>query len=265
MSLCARNYTLAEVIYMSPTFDLTQEALDLAVQKVQMDGFVLFERAIPEDRLAVIRDAFFKTLDAHRAGTPSNRGANRYQMHLPFEQPFTDPLLIENPLALAVIDAILGENCHCHYFASDTALPGSEYQAVHSDIMPLYPEANLSLPAYSIVVNVPLIDVTPERGPVEVWPGGTHLMPGRLDMQALAPTMHSQLVTMPAGSLLIRDMRMWHRGTPNRSQEARPHLALVYSREWFQDPGYSRIHIPRAAYEGLSKRAQKLFRYQKIE
>jgi ectoine hydroxylase-related dioxygenase (phytanoyl-CoA dioxygenase family) len=185
-------------------------------------------------------------------------------MHLPFEEPFIDPNVIEHPLALEVIDAILGETCHCHYFASDTALPGSEYQPVHSDIHPLFPEIGLSLPAYSIVVNIPLIDVTLDRGPVEIWPGGTHLMPGNLDMAHLAPRMHSQLVTMPAGSLLIRDMRMWHRGTPNLSNERRPHLALVYSRFWFQDTGYHPIGIPRATYERLSKRGQQLFRFQRI-
>lgn len=243
---------------------LNREALELAVQLVQMNGFVLFENVIPRERVDAIREAFFRTLDAHRVGAPSNRGNNRYQMHLPFTQPFIDPLLIEHPLALAVIDAILGETCHCHYFASDTALPGSDYQAVHSDIHQLFPETVLSLPAYNIVVNVPLIDVTLDRGPVEIWPGGTHLMPGHLNMKELAPTMHSQLVTMPAGSLLIRDMRMWHRGTPNRSNEARPHLALVYSRFWFQDTGYRPIEIPRATYDQLSKRGQQLFRFQRI-
>lgn len=243
---------------------LDQESLSLAVQQVQMNGFVLFENVIPKETIVVIRDAFFKTFDENRARNPSNRGTNRYQMHLPFEAPFTDPMLIEHPLALAVIDAILGDTCHCHYFASDTALPGSGHQAVHSDIHPLFAETNLSLPAYSIVVNVPLVDVTLDRGPVEIWPGGTHLMPGRLDMHELAPRMHSQLVTMPAGSLLIRDMRMWHRGTPNRSDDARPHLALVYSRFWFQDTGYHPIQIPRATYDSLSKRGQQLFRFQKI-
>jgi len=246
------------------TTPLSPDDLRLAVQQVQMNGYVLFENAISRERIALIHEAFLRTLDANRTRNPSNRGANRYQMHLPFEQPYIDPLVIEHPFALAVIDTILGDNCHCHYFASDTALPGSDYQNVHSDIHPLFAETNLSLPAYSIVVNIPLIDVTLEHGPVEVWPGGTHLMPGQLNMAALAPRMHSQLVTMPAGSLLIRDMRMWHRGTPNRSNEARPHLALVYSRFWFRDTGYHPLPIPRAVYEQLSKRAQQLFRFQRI-
>ena len=163
-----------------------------------------------------------------------------------------------------MLDAILGDNCHCHYFASDTALPGSDYQGVHSDTHLLFGETSLSLPAYSIVVNIPLIDVTLERGPVEIWPGGTHLMPGTMDIQRTSAQMHSELVTMPAGSLLIRDMRMWHRGTPNRSDIARPHLAMIYSRFWFRETGYSPIEIAKDVYDGLSPRARQLFRFEKI-
>ena len=243
---------------------LSPESLRLAVQQVQMNGFVLFENAIPRERIAALHDAFLKRLDEQQARAPSNRGNNRYQMHLPFEPPFIDPLVIEHPLALAVLDAILGDDCHCHYFASDTALPGSEYQSVHSDIHLLFPDTSLSLPAYSIVVNIPLIDVRPEHGPVEIWPGGTHLMPGQMDMKSLAPRMRSELVTMPAGSLLIRDMRMWHRGTPNRSTVTRPHLALIYSRFWFRETAYPPIDIPRATYGQLSERARRLFRFERI-
>lgn len=243
---------------------LSADTLQLAVDQVRMNGFVLFESAIPAANVASLRDAFMETLQAHRAQNPSNRGNNRYQMHLPFRAPFIDRLVIEHPFALAVLDTILGDTCHCHYFASDTALPGSDYQGVHSDTHLLFPDTSLSLPAYSIVVNIPLIDVTLERGPVEVWPGGTHLMPGAMDIQRTAPHMHSELVTMPAGSLLIRDMRMWHRGTPNRSDVARPHLALIYSRFWYRETGYPPIAIDRAVYDGLSPRARQLFRFERI-
>lgn len=255
---------MSQDVVSRPNHALSAEALELSVQQVQMNGFVLFENAIPRTQIDAVREAFMSTLNAQMAQVPSNRGTNRYQMHLPFAAPFIDSNIIEHPLALAVIDAILGNTCHCHYFASDTALPGSDFQAVHSDIHPLFAETNLSLPAYSIVVNIPLIDVTLDHGPVEIWPGGTHLMPGQLNLHELAPRMHSHMVTMPAGSLLIRDMRMWHRGTPNRSNEARPHLALVYSRFWFQDTGYHPIEIPRATYQQLSKRGQQLFRFQHI-
>ena len=57
---------------------------------------------------------------------------------------------------------------------------------------------------------------------MEIWPGGTHLMPSGIDVENISKVMHSEQVLMPAGSLLIRDARMWHRGTPNVSDEPRP-------------------------------------------
>ena len=168
-----------------------------------------------------------------------------------------------NPLILSIVDALLGADPVCHYFASDTALPGSEYQEIHSDICLLFPETPLALPAYSLVANIPLVDFRADNGPLEAWPGGSHYMPGGVDMKKLAPTMHSEPVLMPAGSLLVRDMRMWHRGTPNNSKEARPNMALIYSRPWLK-AGYPPIEIPKAEFDALSPRAQKLFRLEKF-
>ena len=242
---------------------LTADHLQLAVQLVKVNGYVVLERVLAPALVTELHSEFMDVLEEYRARTDPNRGRNRYQMHLPFRPPFTDAAIITNPFALAVMDELLGADSVCHYFASDTALPGSEYQPVHSDIHLLFPETPLALPAYSIVLNVPLVDFRDDNGPVEIWPGGTHLMPGGTDMAQLAPVMHAERVLMPAGSLLIRDMRMWHRGTPNQSQEARPNLALIYSRPWLKTR-YPPISIPGATYNTLSERAQQLFRFENI-
>ena len=239
------------------------EKQELTIDLVRMNGYVIFERALSPDLLASLRSAFLDVFHAHVATVDPNRGANRYQMHLPFRAPFHDPAVITNTFALPIVDALLGKDAVCHYFASDTPLPGSDYQAVHSDIALLYPEAPFSLPAYSLVVNIPLVDFTEENGPLEVWPGGTHLMPGGTDVQKLAPYLHSERVKMPAGSVLIRDMRMWHRGTPNRSTEIRPNLALIYSRPWLKTH-YPPIPIARDIQSTLSDRAKHLFRNEKV-
>ncbi len=68
---------------------------------------------------------------------------------------------------------------------------------------------------------------------------------------------------MPAGSILIRDGRMWHRGTLNRSDAARPNIALVYSRPWMLAPT-RQIGIPQERYDGLSEGARGYFRMEAI-
>ena len=116
------------------------------------------------------------------------------------------------------------------------------------------------------------------NGPIEVWPGGSHMWTtGLLKRHGLEPNVQdgrnpvverlaeyfpSIKVVLKPGEILIRDLAMWHRGTPNRSQEARPNLALIYSRPWLKTH-YPPIEIPQSTYEGLSERARKLFRFEK--
>ena len=243
---------------------LKPETLHDAIHLMQTKGYILCEGLLPADFVTTLHSTFMARLEAHIQQLPANRGANRYQMHLPFESPFNDPQIITNPFILPIVEALIGTDCICHYFASDTALPGSEYQTTHWDVQPLFPETKQNaLPPYSLVLNIPLVDVHEENGPLEIWPDGTHLLHGHPAITEVAPLMHSETVLMPAGTLLLRDSRMWHRGTPNRSDASRPNIALIYSRPWLK-LRYPPIDIAQATFDALSKQAQHLFRMENI-
>jgi phytanoyl-CoA dioxygenase PhyH len=243
---------------------LTEQALGSAIDQVRNNGYVLFERVLPADLLADMQSTFGRLLDQHMARADPNRGARRYQMHLPFAPPFCDERVIASPFVLPIVEALLGEDCICHYLSSDTPLPGSEYQDTHPDIFPLFPETKLVLPPYSIVLNIPLVDATADNGPLEIWPGGTHhYVAERSKIPGIAAAMHSETLLMPAGSMLIRDSRMWHRGTPNHSNAPRPNFTLIYSRYWLR-LRYRPIPIAHQTYSGLSERARRLFRLEAI-
>ncbi len=243
---------------------LHPETLAAAVEQVRANGYVLFESVLAADFLQALHDAYMALFNKYMENPEPRPVYNHHRLDLPFRPPFSDERVINHPLAMPVIDALLGPDCVCPYFASNTCLPGSEFQPVHSDVPPLFPESGINPPAYHIVVNFPLVDTTEENGPMEMWPGGSHF--STLTPEAIArvaPAMHSESALMPAGSLLIRDGRMWHRGTHNRSDQARPNIALVYTRPWLvirRRP----IGIPQAAYDALSPRAQQLFRFAGI-
>jgi len=239
------------------------EEIAFHADQVRVNGYTILEDLLPVSFIESMRGEFIKLLEAKRAAEPSNRGANRFQMYLPFTPPFADPRVYENDLVLAIVEAVFGQFPICNYFASDTPFPGSDYQRVHSDTQLLFPGMRYSLPAYGLVLNIPLVDVTEENGPMEIWPGGTHLWNGEGDMAALAAQMTSVRVRMKAGAALLRDLRMWHRGTPNRSDHARPNVALVYCRPWYRfEQNVPTLSQPN--WEGLSERAQKLFRHATI-
>ena len=246
------------------TQELKPETLGTAIQSIRTNGYVLFEGVLPDEQVSDLHSSFIDVLDKYTAENKPNRGPNRYQMHLPFREPFNDPLVITNPFVIPLIDKLLGEDCVCHYFASDTPFPGSEHQKVHSDITQLFPESEVALPAYSIVLNIPLVEFREDNGALEIWPGGTHLSPPGENLEEMAGKMHSELALMPAGSLLVRDMRMWHRGTPNRSEAPRPNIAFIYSRHWLRT-NYPPIRIPKKIYEGLPEKGRQLFRFENIQ
>jgi ectoine hydroxylase-related dioxygenase (phytanoyl-CoA dioxygenase family) len=238
---------------------VSPEELRALCDRVRLSGYVVLPGRLPEETAARMRERFEALLVEKAAAEPTNRGAQRYQMYLPWEPPFADPAFYENETVLQVVDALLGADPALVYFASDTPLPGSDYQRVHADTRLLFPETALSLPAYGLVLNVPLVDCTVENGSLEFWPG-THLMPGPFELETLAAEMPSQRANLPAGSLLLRDLRMWHRGTPNRSGRSRPHLALVYTRSWYR----FEQQVPRLTeqdYAALSERGKRLLRY----
>ena len=241
--------------------------------RIRVDGYTVFEGLLTTAHVEAMYEAFVRLMQEHSQQESANRGANRFQMYLPFTAPFAETSVYENDRVLSVVEAVFGNanfanapdsvTAACTYFASDTPLPGSDYQPVHSDTRLLFPETPLSLPSYGLVLNIPLVTVTEENGPLEIWPGGTHLWPGGSDMAALAAKMQSVRLKMKRGDVLLRDLRMWHRGTPNRSDHMRPNVALVYTRPWYRFEQKPPV-IAQAAWDGLSERAKKLFRFAAV-
>ena len=106
----------------------------------------------------------------------------------------------------------------------------------------------------SIIVNIPLIDTTEQNGAIELWPG-THLdttiWKGD-DIEVSGAKLEAQRKICPPvrgcteeGDVLMRDMRMWHRGMPNESHETR--IMLVTAHHIFWRGRSEQIKIPPSA------------------
>jgi ectoine hydroxylase-related dioxygenase (phytanoyl-CoA dioxygenase family) len=227
-----------------------------------------------------------------------NRGKQRQGgVPLPIEGTFAAPDVIGNPMVIDLFERLLGPDLVCSYFASDTPMPGSEYQPVHRDGKDLFPGVPVTVPPYMYELNIPLVDFREDNGPTEVWPR-THLLAdfplleqkrdelrvgnGQLTVttetgrpvsilasefrnsgvQDFASGLPGQPVLMPAGSFLLRDPRMWHRGTPNRSSEPRPMLSLAYGRSWYR---FNAVTLQREVYDAWPERVRELFRLACID
>jgi ectoine hydroxylase-related dioxygenase (phytanoyl-CoA dioxygenase family) len=254
---------------------LKAETLVSAVEQVRLTGYVFFENVLPQDLVDEMHAAFLKIFYEKSNTSPEETEVNsahfrknRTRLFLPFEEPFIVPQVLTSPFILPIIEEILGKDCVATYLAVDAPLPGSDYQAVHSDTLPFYPELAINLPPAGLTMNVALVDVTEDNGPMEVWPTGTHLTPENLNkpkyVQKVSKLSKPQRVLLPKGSLLIRDPRMWHRGTPNNSDHIRPILALSYARSWWRVYYQNTLAIKEEVYETLSKRAKELVRFEEL-
>ena len=225
-------------------------AIERATRELFEEGYTVVEDALPPDLLSELRQEYMREFSAKlarlrlRSVDPGpkveandgvridfrpvggNHDVNRWNMHLPSRLPFLDPRVVAHPLVVAVVQRMLGAAPTLAIIASDVPLRGSTYQNIHQDVS-----------APWITLNVPLVDCTEENGALELWPR-THRNPAALDSTAPYRMTEEQIraatrvppkkMLLRAGSFLIRDQRLLHRGTPNRTDEPRPMFNLHY-------------------------------------
>ncbi len=241
------------------------EQIKAYAQEVLDNGHCIIPGLFPTELIDAWNAAFQPLLTQHieREGHRKNRGTNRYYVTLPFIPPFAEPAIYENDTVLAVVSELVGSDGVMCQLATDTPLDGSEYQEVHRDTQLLFPETGIESPPYQLAVNFPLVDVTPENGPIEIAPG-THMLSKAEGLRRIeAGEIKLQPYYMKRGDVMIRDVRHLHRGTPSHTNVPRPMVVIGYSRRWLFRPEVS-IRIPRSTYETLSNRAKFWLRFNPI-
>jgi ectoine hydroxylase-related dioxygenase (phytanoyl-CoA dioxygenase family) len=249
---------------------LSDESLALAVRALRDSGMVVLDDVYDLAFIGELRVAYDAQLERHIAARGGIDGMNRRSfghshigMFLPMVAPFSDPQVVANPIVVQVLERVLGADFRCSFYHSNTSYPGSGIQPLHRDSMPLFgTELGVPHPMVSMVLNIPLCDFTEENGSTEVWPG-THLivdtdLADAKALEARAAGLASIRTNVRAGSLVLRDMRAWHRGMPNNADYARSMLAIVYRRGWLL--GGTETDIPRATWDALPERARHIFR-----
>jgi hypothetical protein len=239
--------------------------IEAYTQAVLRDGFCILPEHFSVEILKRWSEAFQPLLERHieREGHLLNRGPARYYVTLPFQPPFADPGIYEDEDVLAIVRGLVGQDAVLCQLATDTPLRGSDYQEIHRDTPPLFPELDQETPPYQLAVNFPLVAVTPQNGPFDVA-RGTHMMSKEEGLRRIASgEIKLEPITLRLGDVMIRDVRGLHRGTPNQTLEPRPMVVLGYSRRWLYRPEVN-IRVPRAALDTLSARARYLLRFNPI-
>jgi ectoine hydroxylase-related dioxygenase (phytanoyl-CoA dioxygenase family) len=242
-----------------------QTEIEQFTEDFMRDGFCVLRGHFPKAKMQIWQERFMPLLTSHieREGNLKNRGPERYYVTLPFDAPFADEEIFADPLILAIVENLVGKDFTMVQLATDTPLRGSEYQDIHRDAPPLFPETGKETPPFQLAVNFPLVDVTPENGPFEVA-RGTHILTKEKGLTLIESGARPlEPICLARGDVMIRDVRGLHRGTPNKTAEPRPMVVIGYSRRWLFRPEVS-ISIPRGVWENLSQRARRMLRFNRI-
>eukprot|EP00529_Nitzschia_sp_RCC80_P005254 CAMPEP_0113484768 /NCGR_PEP_ID=MMETSP0014_2-20120614/24137_1 /TAXON_ID=2857 /ORGANISM="Nitzschia sp." /LENGTH=1036 /DNA_ID=CAMNT_0000378391 /DNA_START=323 /DNA_END=3433 /DNA_ORIENTATION=- /assembly_acc=CAM_ASM_000159 len=151
------------------------------------------------------------------------RGRGRFDMTLPvFDEPqfdfLTDP---KKTPWMPVVRAILGDDAVLVHKGCFLSLPGAEKQVYHQDGVHLNNQTQR--PCHAINVFVPLIDLHARNGPTEFVLGSHVLGQEGFDKDFTETPMPK------AGTPIIFDYRLGHRGLGNSSDKPRPILYTTYS------------------------------------
>ncbi len=268
---------------------LSAENIQLGVMLLYARGYVVLKGAVPESLVTELHSSFKLLYEesVQRLHTEPQRSGfigegeternvfwernSRFRIFPKLRGPFASPQVVRNSFAEPILAEALGAEYYCKFVSSDTCVKGSIQQAPHRDI-DFYDEDTVR----GCYVNISLMHCGLHNGPTEVWPGGSHLwrsekflkfnlIPFGEDgtnpaMEAFVSHLSSQKLELQPGDLLIRDPGMWHRGTPNPTDQPRTMLTIGYFRkDYYFEYGDPFFSIDENIYKDLAPPVQELF------
>jgi hypothetical protein len=242
------------------------ETIQALLTYFHRDGLVVLENAIPSHLI----DSLYTRMVADNEIYLSNKfvqfnqgvATKNVSQVPPLSREFLLPEFYANVHAVAALNYLLGPNPELRFINSNVAGPGAAptgRQAVHSDVNHTYP----SIP-FGIVLNTYLQDTDAHNGVTELWNGTHQAYPqkwqqrntqsGRIAKEALQTRGSARPPVQPTvkkGSICFRDLRLWHAGMPNLSDENRIMLAVDYFAQWYGCP--MTVKLPSWARESIER------------
>jgi len=211
---------------------LAPQTLTTAVSLLQTEGYVVLHNVADSAHMDAICGQMYRDIAQYNSTAEEPVKGGNFVPSRKMEFLFDDVLM--NPFVAAVLGGFMGPEVSCGMYSSNITMPGLGGQALHVDMKPHEAGADLSGPCPAAVANFPLVDFTIENGATELWPGTHRLLrePGEFEVsprlqdarRATVPPLRAE---MPRGSVLLRDIRLWHGGKINNCDYIRPMLALI--------------------------------------
>ncbi|HUJ60423.1 MAG TPA: phytanoyl-CoA dioxygenase family protein [Kofleriaceae bacterium] len=229
---------------------------DRDLDTLRRDGFVILERVLGSAELAELVAALAPLEAARPMGRTPFEGQRSQRVYslAGKGEPFLR--LAEHPRVLALIDRVLSPNFLLSTMQSIRLHPGERAQPWHSDdafyAVPRPRERTL---AVSVIWAIE--DFTRDNGATEVLRGSHRWGMEHPDDRAE----RAEPAVMPAGSAIVFDAALWHRGGSNTSTRTRLAISPQYCEPWLRPQESQLLIVPPDAARACSERARAMLGY----
>ena len=237
------------------------------------DGIIGLKGAFPREWVERLREDI-EILFAEAQQVPGGalpRGPQRFYVEVPPERirGFVD--IATHPWFVAVCEAVLGPEYKIVEVGFDIPFPGAADQPWHRDFF--VPEATTKgRRLNSLAFNMTAVDTIPEMGPFEVAPGTQWdqfegCSKGMFPPKDLWPRYVERAVQkMPQmGDISARSALTIHRGTANRSDQARPVLVVGVDAPDATNAQHHDLQVTRPYLDALPAQVRDHLIYREVD
>ncbi|MCX5661049.1 MAG: phytanoyl-CoA dioxygenase family protein [Planctomycetota bacterium] len=233
------------------------------VDQFNREGYLFIQNVLPPAQVAAIKAEFDRALDAEPRS--NHRIELRPRM---FERSPANVALFDMEPIVTFAEKAIAPDCHVIHNNNFISPPGGGITGWHQDDGPHLivtsgePPTNIVLPCLLFTANYYLTDVEAvENGPTQVIPR-SHLFGATPPTDMTGTKWESQIVSClgKAGSVVIFNNQVWHRGGPNQSQRTRYMAQVSYARrlvghKYFPFMNYV---MPEHVYKDANPRLRRL-------
>ena len=240
------------------------------VERFHREGYLFLPECLDlgfVDELKADLDCELDKLDLTYAGKDDANETMRLRVRM-FEHSQANLRLFDMDPIAKFAEMLIAPDCHVTHNNSFITRPGGGISGWHQDDASHYlvthgePPTNVRLPVLFFTANYYLTDVTERKhGGTEVIPG-SHLF-GAPPPKNLAETHYAEMAVPclgKAGSVVLFNNQVWHRGGPNQSDRVRYITQVTYGRRVINHMFYPFMNyvMPEHVYKDASPRLKHL-------
>ena len=246
---------------------VSDEQIEAWVETFHRDGFLFLENVLPPDWCVALRTDLDRALRENKNGR-NIIGEKIRLSHRLFETSERNVRLFDLEPIVSLAEALVAPDCHVIHNNAFQSPPGGGIIHWHQDDAPHYlithgeAPTNVRLPVLFFTANYYLTDVTEiENGGTEVIPR-SHLFgaspPEVMEGSEWESQIHYNLGK--AGSVVMFNNQVWHRGGPNKSERTRYLAQITYGRRVIGHKYYPFMNymMPEHVYKDSNPRLKRL-------